>query len=378
MIKALSGVVVASWFVLGASFTMGADTASQPATAAASQPASEIVLVQVGPLTVTQADLNYEASRLPGEQGKAMKGSLVQELVARRLFSLYMKDHPDLVDPQLLEKKLEIAYKAEGVKNRDELVAKLKARNDLRKLDDFLDRARVLIGRSELIRRAEEKAADEKVRKEVFEADPSAFDGSRMRVRHILVATSPWDTPAQLAAKRERLAKIREDLVSGRRTWEQCIDESDEVGSRVIGGQLGMVPRHLEKPEAVAKAAFELKPGETSEIVESPLGFHLVQTTAVHKGLLKYGDDEVTRVLKLWINRKIMTDAEAEAKAKYAVVGIRAPADPPPTPPPATKPAPTTRPRYGATTRPHFSPRKPTTLPAKRATPKPATRPAAK
>ena len=375
MSRLLCGVIIglAGCVVLSVtSATLAADVLPRVASAPASQPAGEIILMRVGPRVVTQEDFNYEAGRFPPEQAKALRSGILRELVGRRLFSLYIQDHPDLVDEAVLEKRLESAYKEEGVKNRTELEAKLKARNDLRKLDDFVDRARVLIARGELVRRAVGLGAYEALAKQTFEQDPTAFDGSRMKVRQILIATQLWDTPAQLKVKREKAEKIREDLVSGRRTWEQCIDESDDTQSRAIGGDLGMVPRHLEKPEAISAAAFALKVGETSPVIETPFGYHIIQITQVHKGLLKETDAEARRQVKRWLVRKTLLGAEDDAREKFPVIGVKEPEMPPPPPPSATKPAPTMRPRMTPSTRPQF---RPTTRPVIRPSTRPAVRP---
>jgi peptidyl-prolyl cis-trans isomerase C len=327
--------------------------------------------VRVGDTVITQRDFNADAGNLPPARIAQSKPGILREMISRRLFLLHAQEHPDLVDPAKLEKKLEEAYKLEGVKTREELEAKLKSENRLTKLQDFIDRNRAMMARIELTRRAEKLAADESHLREVFDRDPTAFDGTRMRVRHIVKYVLPWDTPE---ARREQAARIREDLVSGRRTWEQAVNESDEVSTRIIGGDLGYVPRHLEKPEAVAKAAFALKPGETSEVIESTVGYHILQVTDVHKGQTKF--EKATYWIRSWVIREPIYIVDAEMRAKYPVIGVREPDLPPPPPPSATRPAAVTRPQRAAvTTRPQL--RRPgTTMPARSAPPRPTPRPA--
>lgn len=99
-------------------------------------------------------------------------------------------------------------------------------------------------------------------------------------LRHILVTVNdevPGSTRPAAAAKIEA---IRERLLKDvGRFSEQALKHS-ECPTAMNGGLLGKVPRGKLFPE-VEVAAFELVPGELSEVVESPLGFHVVLCDAV-------------------------------------------------------------------------------------------------
>ncbi len=79
---------------------------------------------------------------------------------------------------------------------------------------------------------------------------------------------------------------------------------SDDPGSKAQGGDLGTVKRGVFYPEFEA-AAFALKPGELSGIVESPVGFHIIQL------IDRKGDAIHTRHILV----KIKADDEADLKA---------------------------------------------------------------
>lgn len=62
-------------------------------------------------------------------------------------------------------------------------------------------------------------------------------------------------------------------------SWEKLVEEfTDEPGGAARGGDLGKFDRS-RMVEAFSKAAFSLKPGEVSEIIETPFGFHIIQRT---------------------------------------------------------------------------------------------------
>jgi peptidyl-prolyl cis-trans isomerase SurA len=84
---------------------------------------------------------------------------------------------------------------------------------------------------------------------------------------------------AQKAEAKKKLELLKERVLSGEKFEELALLYSDDLGSRKAGGELDFRKRGELVPEFEA-AALKLKPGEMSEIVESPFGFHLIQLIA--------------------------------------------------------------------------------------------------
>jgi len=101
--------------------------------------------------------------------------------------------------------------------------------------------------------------------------------------RHILVQhvdskrRSEGITRTREAAKaraQECLLKLR----AGADFTDLVTEYTDEPGGAERGGDLGLFPRGV-MVESFTEAAFALKVGEISEVVETPFGFHIIKRT---------------------------------------------------------------------------------------------------
>lgn len=74
----------------------------------------------------------------------------------------------------------------------------------------------------------------------------------------------------------EKLAAIREKIVSGEATFEEMAKDNSMDGSANQGGDLGFAKRGSYVPE-FEEIAFTLEKDELSDIVETEFGFHLIK-----------------------------------------------------------------------------------------------------
>ena len=77
-------------------------------------------------------------------------------------------------------------------------------------------------------------------------------------------------------AVRERLLEFRQRILDGEKFSLLATLYSEDSGSAMKGGELGMASRTIFWP-AFSDAAMALKEGQVSPIVETPDGFHLIQ-----------------------------------------------------------------------------------------------------
>jgi peptidyl-prolyl cis-trans isomerase SurA len=83
------------------------------------------------------------------------------------------------------------------------------------------------------------------------------------------------DREAAALAVKERLLALRERVMNGEKFSTLARIYSQDPGSALRGGELGMAPKSIFWP-AFSDAAMALKPGVVSQIVETPDGFHLI------------------------------------------------------------------------------------------------------
>lgn len=112
---------------------------------------------------------------------------------------------------------------------------------------------------------------EEKEAEEYFSAHPDEFSGDTLQLRHIVVQSEGEARELQTRlAKNEAFEALAKKF-------------SRDTSSAPKGGDLGFLGREQMLPD-FAQAAFALTPGEVSDVVRTPFGFHLIKLVARKKG----------------------------------------------------------------------------------------------
>lgn len=119
------------------------------------------------------------------------------------------------------------------------------------------------------------KVTDEEA-KAFYNDNPAIFEQSeRVHARHILKLVEPNAGAVEKDKKRKELEEVQRALKNGSDFSELALKYSDDP-SKVNGGDLGYFTRgRMVKP--FEDAAFALKPGEISGIVETQFGYHIIK-----------------------------------------------------------------------------------------------------
>lgn len=104
---------------------------------------------------------------------------------------------------------------------------------------------------------------------------------SQTRVRHILIRGKDGRSEAEI---RQRLAALKARIEAGA-DFAELARQHSEDGSAANGGELGWISPGETVPE-FEQAMNELKPGQISNPVQSPFGWHLIQISERRQGEL--------------------------------------------------------------------------------------------
>jgi len=266
----------AAWFVAAWAWPLWA------AAPAAAEPKSAVVAT-VGEERIFAVEIDELLADTPsardatGQQRQMLEAEALEQLINRRLvYAALAKQGFAPTDDQV-----------------DDLVADLKERLTTQQLsfEDFLQKHALT---EPLVRRRlawdaawtlylEQTLTDEALEK-YFGEHRRDFDGTELRVSHILWRIENGADRAAVDAARAQAEKLREEIAAGKPTFATAAKKYSAGPSKRQGGDLGFIARHGQMAEAFAAAAFRLEKGEISPPVVSPFGVHLIECTDVKPG----------------------------------------------------------------------------------------------
>ena len=98
-----------------------------------------------------------------------------------------------------------------------------------------------------------------------------------VKTRHILITVPKGADAKTDAAAKTKAEDLLKQIKGGANFADLAKANSDDPGSKPQGGELPMIPTSNLDP-AYAKAAMALSPGQTSDVVRSQFGYHIIQT----------------------------------------------------------------------------------------------------
>jgi parvulin-like peptidyl-prolyl isomerase len=143
------------------------------------------------------------------------------------------------------------------------------------------------------------------------------FDGTQLKVAHILIKPAGEDNAAKTGAIAQTEI-IRAEIAAKKVAFANAARKHSAGPSAADGGDIGWIERRTPMPEEFSAAAFALEAGEVSQPVTTTFGVHLIQVLEIKPGE-KTAEDvaailrpAVTRYVFAWLADKERETAKIE------------------------------------------------------------------
>ncbi len=273
---ALAAAVVLAGAASRTSARQAADAAPEVKAAPAAQAkAAAVVNGEAIPMAEVDAVIkqgNPSPVPLPDEQRKAAKHQALAFLIDEALMRQFLEQHAPPVTGADVDKKL------------TEMDAELKKQG--KSLAEFCRESgqtetRVREGIGFAMRwhaYARQNLTDAQV-EQYYAENKDYFDGVMVKASHIVLRVPPNAPPADQEAARKKLSELRAQVVEGKLDFAEAAKKHSQCPSAPNGGDLDFFPRKWVVEEPFAKAAFSMKVGDVSDIVQTEYGLHLIKVT---------------------------------------------------------------------------------------------------
>ena len=145
----------------------------------------------------------------------------------------------------------------------DQYRAQLQEQIEKLKLVSMEVRAKVHVGETEM--------------RDYYSANLQKYtEDESFRARHIFFKTGEKATPEESQRAKATALSVLADVKAGKDFAELARKFSEDPAARKDGGDLGSFKKGDMQPE-LEKTILSLKPGETSDLVSTPIGFHIIK-----------------------------------------------------------------------------------------------------
>jgi parvulin-like peptidyl-prolyl isomerase len=200
-----------------------------------------------------------------------LQGRIVQELIDKQLIDEKLKAKNISISDKEVDERMGVLAKGSNM-SMEQLEKQITMSG--MSMADFRERMRSGLGLEKILESSGEftPASEEEVKKSYDEK----IQAGQIGARHVLLNTRGKDE----AAKTEARAKIEELLKQARAgaDFAELAKANSDCPSKSRGGDLGFFGKGQMVPE-FEQAAFALKEGEMSDVVETQFGYHIIRRT---------------------------------------------------------------------------------------------------
>ena len=223
---------------------------------------------------------------MPQKEKKSMRNQVLNELIFAELSHVYLKAN-------------HVNYTKKNLENVKKQISKMAAKQKMT--------ARQLMEKARL---TEENLQDQARSKNLIEeitspqklADfirthPSCFNGTKIQVRHILIACEPLASTKKQKSAKAKLEKIAAEIKAGKLKFEDAARCHSACPSKERGGMLSEF-LFTDMLPLFSLAAFETDAGKMSGITRTKFGFHLIKVIGRTEGKEKPDPEKAKEIAK--------------------------------------------------------------------------------
>jgi parvulin-like peptidyl-prolyl isomerase len=212
------------------------------------------------------------AVKLTQAQEREMQRDAISFLIDQLLLEQFMRKNGPKVDPAEINKQL------------GELETALKKKNKtlqeyFRDINRNEAQVRADIAKEIQLESFINTRITEPDLKRYYDENKDFFDQVKVRCSHIVLRLAPNATDAERQAAKNKLLGLRQEIVTGKLDFAEAAKKNSQCPSAPEGGDIGPISRKFQVEEPFARAAFALKVGEVSDIVQTGYGLHVIKAT---------------------------------------------------------------------------------------------------
>jgi peptidyl-prolyl cis-trans isomerase C len=289
------------------------------------------VAVTVNGKDIAEADVDAKinaymermASQIPPgmteQYKKQMRPQVVESMVMEQLLDEQIKKaNINITDSDVNDKITEIISAQPGM-TIESFKAMITSRGQ--SFDEVKEQIKKTIGYEKLIGNVEVNDAEAKA---FYNENKEDFNKpEQVKASHILVKVDASATPEQKAAAKTKIDGLLKQAKAGGDFAALAKENSDDPGSKIRGGDLGFFDRNTMVKE-FADAAFAMKVGDISGVVETQYGYHIIKVTDRQKSGLTPFEKAKADIIKSLQDKKkgelfkqLIEKIRVEAKIVY-------------------------------------------------------------
>lgn len=216
-----------------------------------------------------------------------IRRTALEQVIEKKLIEQKIRELNIKVTEEEIRQAIEDVKKQNSMPSQETLIAALATQG--LSYDQYRTQLQEQLERLKLVSvevRSKVHVSDSELR-EYYDANRAKYtEDDSFRARHIFFKTNEKASPEEIKLSMTNALMVLAETKSGKDFIELAKAYSEDPAARKDGGDLGVFKKGDMQPEMEA-AIIAMKPGEVSELVYTPVGFHIIKLEERISGKLK-------------------------------------------------------------------------------------------